>query len=95
MCSTLHILHVEEYQVEDIRRFETCKYERKWWLVCVLQVNDNEIKLTFLYPSGPSKSFMYPLPDILWVPASKVLIKVDPETATSHTYVISVAPPRN
>jgi hypothetical protein len=38
----------------------------------------------------PSKSFMYPsLPDILWVPASKVLTKVDPETATSHTYVIS------
>jgi hypothetical protein len=53
-------------------------------------VNDNEIQLTFLHPSGPSKFFMYPSPpDISWFPASKVLIKADPETATSHTYVIS------
>jgi hypothetical protein len=53
-------------------------------------VNDSDIKLIFLFPSGPSKSFLYPsLPDILRVPASKVLIKADPETAMGHTYVIS------
>jgi hypothetical protein len=28
-------------------------------------------------------------PDILWVPASKVLTKVDLETAMGRTYVIS------
>jgi hypothetical protein len=34
---------------------------------------------------------MYPSPpDILWVPASKVLTEVDPETATGHTYIISL-----
>jgi hypothetical protein len=52
----------------------------------VSQVNGSEIQLTFLHPSGPSKSFMYPSPpDILWVPASVVLTKVDPETAMGRT----------
>jgi hypothetical protein len=33
---------------------------------------------------------MYPSPpNILWVPTSKMLTKVDPETAMGHTYVIS------
>jgi hypothetical protein len=92
MFNTTHtVLQYEEYQVEDIRGFVTCKYDRKWWFVCVLQVNDSEIQLTFLHhPSAPNKSFMYPSPpDILWVAASKVLTKVDPETATGHTYIIS------
>jgi hypothetical protein len=41
-------------------------------------MNDSEIQQTFLQPSGPSKSFMYPSPaDILWVQASKVLTKMD------------------
>jgi hypothetical protein len=36
-------LQDEDYQVEDIRGFLTCEYDRKWWLACVLQVNDSEI----------------------------------------------------
>jgi hypothetical protein len=55
----------------------------------VLQVNESETQVTFLHPSGPTKSFMYPLPDSFWVPASKVLTKVDPQTAAGCTYVIS------
>jgi hypothetical protein len=41
------------------------------------------------------------LPDILWVPSSKVLIKMDPETAThlyTHMLLVKsnpVAPPVN
>jgi hypothetical protein len=40
-----HIVHLqdEEYQVEDIRGYVTCEYDRKWWLACVLQVKDSEI----------------------------------------------------
>jgi hypothetical protein len=48
----------------------------------VLQVNDSEIQLTSLHPSDYSRSFMYPPPpDTVWVPASKMLTKEDPETA--------------
>lgn len=50
----------EEYQMEGIRGSVTCKYDDT--VAHVLQVNDNEIQLTFLHPSGPSKFFMYPSP---------------------------------
>jgi hypothetical protein len=86
--NTTHILKLQDegYQVEVIKGFVTCKHDTNWWLECVVQVNDNGIQLTFLHPSGHSKFFMYPsLLHILWVPVSKV----DPETATGHTYVIS------
>jgi hypothetical protein len=83
-------LQDEEYKVEDIRGLVIYEYDRKWRLVCVLQVNKSEIQLTFLHPSGPSKSFMYlSPPDILWVPVSKVLTEVDPDTATACKYAIS------
>jgi hypothetical protein len=53
--------------------------------VCVLEVNDSEIQLALLHPSEPSKFFMYPSqPDILWAPPSKLLVKVEPETAACH-----------
>jgi hypothetical protein len=53
-------------------------------------MNDSEIQQTFLHPSDPDKSFMYPsLPGILWVPASKMLPKAVPETVMHHTYDIS------
>lgn len=79
--STTLIVHLrnEAHQVEDSRGFVTCKYDRKWCLTCVLQVNDSEIQVTSLHPCGLSKSVMYPsLSNILWVPASKA----DPETGT-------------
>jgi hypothetical protein len=43
--SITHILNLqdEDYQVEDIKGFSACEYDRKWWLACVLQVNDSEI----------------------------------------------------
>jgi hypothetical protein len=37
----------EEYCVEDIIGFWTCKYEIKWWLAYVLQVNDSKIQVAF------------------------------------------------
>jgi hypothetical protein len=41
--------------------------------------------ITFLHPFDPSKFFLYPsLPDILWVPASEVLTKVDADAAVAH-----------
>ena len=37
----------------------TCKYDRKCWLACVQQVEDSEIQMALLHPSGPSKSYTY------------------------------------
>jgi hypothetical protein len=82
--STTHMVHLqdEECQVEDIRGFVTCKYDKVMGWMCVT----SEWQWHFFYPFGPSRSFMNPsLPDILWVPVSKM----DPETATCHAHVIS------
>lgn len=83
VCSSTLVVHVqdEKYQVEDIKECVTWEYDWKWWLACVLQVNDSEIQLIFLHPFGLSKSFVYTsLLDILLFLASRVVTKVDPET---------------
>jgi hypothetical protein len=56
--NTTHTVHLkdEDCEVEDIRGFVTCEYDKKLWLACVLQVNDSEIQLTFFHPFGLSKS---------------------------------------
>ncbi|CAH0391660.1 unnamed protein product [Bemisia tabaci] len=78
--------------IDEIRGFVVCMYGSEWWLACVLQtfpVND-EVKLTFLHPSGPNVSFYYPSkPDILEVPISDVLMTVDPTTQTGRVYSLS------
>jgi hypothetical protein len=52
----------------------------------VPQVNDSEIQLAFLHPSGPSKSYTHDtLPNILWVPGLKGFT----ESATGGTNVIT------
>ena len=49
-----------------------------------------EVKVTFLHPRGPSYSFKYPSqPDILIVPSSNILNKLDAKTATGRTYTLS------
>jgi hypothetical protein len=50
-----------------------------------MTVNENSMKVTFsfLHPHGPSPSYVYPQqPDILSIPLTELLMKVDPRTAT-------------
>ena len=75
-----------ELEIDQITGFVTCVYDGEWWLACVLDVDsDNaEVKVTFLHPHGPTRSFKYPsLPDILTVSVSDILTKVSPRTTTS------------
>jgi hypothetical protein len=81
LFSTAQTVHfqTEVYQVENIRGSITYEYDRNWWLARVFQVNNSEIQLTSSHSSGSNISYVYSLlPDILWIPASKVLTKVDP-----------------
>ena len=81
-----------ELSRDDIRGFVSCAYEKKWWLACVLQVEEmcEQVTLSFLHPHGPSRSFKYPSrPDILSVPVTDILTTVDPRTATGRTYTLT------
>ena len=67
-------------------------YEDKWWVACVLQVDEdnNTVTVNFLHPQGPSGSFRYPVtPDVLTIPAETILMKVDPRCTKRETYTLS------
>ena len=80
-----------ELGIEAISGYVTCIYDAEWWLAFVLETDKEnaELKVTILHPRGPSRSFKYPsIPDILIVPSSDILTKVDPKTATGPTYTL-------
>ena len=60
-------------------------------MACVLQTEANDaVKVSFLHPNGPSRSFRYPhRPDILNIPLSDILTKVDPRTVTGRVYTLT------
>ena len=48
-----------------------------------------QVKLSLLHPSGPSRSFRYPrTPEIVTVPLFRVVLLVEPRTTTGRTYTI-------
>ena len=62
------------------------------WVACVLQLDadNNEVRVTFLHPHRPSRSFKYPhVQNILNIPISDILTRVDPRTTTGHVYTIT------
>ena len=81
-----------ELELDNLQGYVTCVYNKEWWIACVLEVNEDkrEVKVSFLHPRRPSRSFRYPAQsDILSIPVADVLTKVDPRTATGHTYRIT------
>ena len=70
-------------KITSINGYVTAKYDGHWWLACVMKTltDSNEVKMSFLYPHGPSKSFSYPdHSDILVVSAEDILTKVAKHT---------------
>ena len=67
-------------------------YEGKWWVERVIQVYEdgNTVKVNFLHPQGPSRSFRYPaIPNTLNIPVESVLLKVDPRSTRRDAYTLS------
>lgn len=76
----------------EVSGYVTIVYDNRWWLAYVLEkdeIND-EVKVSFLNPAGPSPSFSFPArQDILRLPVTLVLSKVNPITPTGRTYNLS------
>ena len=59
---------------------------------CVLEVDakNGEVKVAFLHPHGPCRSFKYPsVPNILVIPTTDLLTKVNPWTTTGRAYTLT------
>ena len=81
-------VHIEVKMMD----FVACTYDSKWWIGLVLEVNTNEqdFRIKFLHPSGPSKSFYWPPhEDICWVPSTNYISHVRTlSTTTGRTYKV-------
>ena len=57
--------------------------------ISVLEVcsDTKDVKLTFLYPHGPSSSFKYPEPQHIYtIPMDDILTLIDPRTRSGCVY---------
>ena len=53
-------------------------------------MSGKDILVNFLYPNGPSASYVYPRKqDLLLVDASDILTTLNPNTVTGRTYTLS------
>ena len=82
--------HRELLSMAELSGYVICEYNSLWWLVLVMETCDNdEIKVQFLHPSGPSPSFSFPKrQDELIVSRSHILMKVSVNTLTGRVYKI-------
>ena len=81
-----------ELEIDEISGFVTCIRDEQWWLASVLEVDipNAEIKVSFLHPHGPSRSFKFPsIPDIVILQSTDILTKVNPKTVTGRVYTVS------
>ena len=75
--------------------YVTCVYGNYWWLALVSEINNTErdILCKFMHPHGYTKQFYWPIrDDVVYVPFSKVLLKVNTPNLVSHSgrqYAIS------
>lgn len=86
--TTIH----DRLSISEVSGYVNIVYENNWWLAYVLakDQNNEEVKVSFLHPAGPSPSFSFPRSqDILWLPISNVLKKVNPITPTGRTYSLT------
>ena len=77
---------------EEINVYVTCFYNGRWWLASVLEKMEesDEVKVSFLYPHRPARSFSYPgRKNELIILPSVVLTVVNPRTATGRTYSLA------
>ena len=81
-----------EIPIEYVSGFVTCVYQEKWWVACVLKVdNENgEVQVSLLQSSAAASHFQYPkMPVIVTIPVHNLLTRVNPRTATRHIYTLT------
>jgi len=66
----------EQINVQDLQQFNyiSCKYDAFWWVGMIVEIDQTQqdIKIKFMHPHGPSMKFSWPpRDDICWVPSCK------------------------
>ena len=73
--------------------YVACNYDEKWWVGMILELDqqNNDMKVTFMHPHGPSKSFFWPRrDDVCWMPPASVILKLSsPSTVNGRSYTFN------
>ena len=73
-----------------IMSYIVCRYDGKWRIGMILELDreKNDVRVTFMHPHGPAKSFYRPnRDDICWMPPTSVLLKLSsPSTTNGRSY---------
>ncbi|GBM01951.1 hypothetical protein AVEN_269560-1 [Araneus ventricosus] len=71
-------------------QYVACTYGINWWIGKIVECYDeyNDYKIMFIYPHGPSASYMWPKPlDVCWIPYEHIMKVVSASsTKTGRTY---------
>ena len=78
-------LLIKEIDIKNIKCFSyiSCMYYTFWWVGIVTEVNvyEGDLKIEFLHPHGPRKTFSWPsVADKCFVPASNILHVITAQT---------------
>ena len=72
--------------------YVTCLYDSFWWVGLVTQVDveQGDVKVQFMFPHGPHKTFNWPeTGDLCYVPIKNILCQISSHTTTGRTYKIT------
>ena len=79
--------------IAAITGYVTAQYDGSWWLACTIRTmpDSGEVKVSFLHPHGPARSFKYPPGgDVMVMSSNDILTVVNPSTASGRTYTVAV-----
>ena len=78
-----------------LHTFVACRYDSFWWIGVINKIDkeQNDVKIQFMHPHGPSKRFTWPSSDdVCWIPTANILTQINvPTTRTGRIYDINLA----
>ena len=70
----------------SLNEYIACYYDSNWWIGLIQEINQEErdVKINFMHPSVPSKSFTWPdRRNTCWVSNLNIFLKLKPPTTTT------------
>ena len=69
-----------------------CKYDEKWGIGLILEVDTVQLDAQDQHPPGPANTFFWPLKDdVCWVPFQNIFCNITtPITVSGRSYSITV-----
>ena len=79
----------------SLNSFTICLYDKEYWIGLVEEIDSaqKDIKVKFMHPKCPARSYFWPMRDnVCWIPEEDILSTINaPTTATGRQYKLLAA----